>query len=124
MNSFWPVLLAMVCALAGSAGQLFFKTGSASVGASLSSWLVNWRVMTGFFLYGVSAVGFIIALKHGRLSLLYPVIATSYVWVTLLSSWVLGRRSQGSTGSASPSSFPASSSSSGEGEACETRALQ
>lgn len=48
--------------------------------------------MTGFILYGVSAVGFIIALKHGRLSLLYPVIATSYVWVTLLSSWVLGEK--------------------------------
>lgn len=94
-HSFWPVLLAMVCALAGSAGQLFFKTGSASVGASLSSWLVNWRVMTGFVLYGVSAIGFIIALKHGRLSLLYPVIATSYVWVTLLSSWVLGEKITG-----------------------------
>ena len=48
--------------------------------------------MAGFFLYGVSAIGFIIALKHGRLSLLYPVIATSYVWVTLLSSWVLGEK--------------------------------
>ena len=88
----WPVFWAMLCALVGSAGQLFFKTGSASVGTSLSSWLANWRVMAGFSLYGISAIGFIVALKHGKLSLLYPVIATSYVWVTLISSRVLGER--------------------------------
>lgn len=88
----WPVLAAMFCALAGSMGQLLFKTGSASVGMSLSSWLTNWRVLAGFFLYGVSAIGFIVALKHGKLSLLYPVIATSYIWVTLLSAWVLGEK--------------------------------
>jgi len=88
----WPVLAAMICALAGSMGQLLFKTGSASVGMSLSSWLTNWRVLAGFFLYGVSAIGFIVALKHGKLSLLYPVIATSYIWVTLLSVWFLGEK--------------------------------
>ena len=88
----WPVLTAMLCALAGSLGQLLFKTGSSSVGISLSSWLTNWRVLAGFFLYGISAVGFIAALKHGKLSLLYPVIATSYIWVTLLSVWFLGEK--------------------------------
>ena len=82
----------MFCALVGSLGQLFFKTGSASIGFSLGSWLTNWRVILGFVLYGVSALGFIVALKHGKLSLLYPVIATSYIWVTLLSSWVLGEK--------------------------------
>ena len=88
----WPVLAAMLCALAGSLGQLLFKTGSSSVGTSLSSWLTNWKVLAGFFLYGISAVGFIVALKLGKLSLLYPVIATSYIWVTLLSVWFLGEK--------------------------------
>lgn len=40
-------------------------------------------------LYGISAILFIVALKHGNLSVLYPVIATSYVWVTLISFRVL-----------------------------------
>lgn len=88
----WPVMAALLCAVAGSVGQLLFKTGSASVGMSISSWLANWKVLAGFFLYGASAVGFIVALKHGRLSLLYPVIATSYIWVTILSAWFLDER--------------------------------
>jgi len=90
--SLWPVLLAMICALAGSLGQLLFKTGSASISFSFASWLTNWRVILGFFLYGLSALGFIVALKHGKLSLLYPVIATSYIWVTLLAVWFLGEK--------------------------------
>lgn len=89
---FWPVLAAMLCALTGSMGQLLFKAGSASVGISLLSWLTNWRVLAGFSLYGISAIGFVVVLKHGQLSLLYPVIATSYVWVTLLSVWFLGEK--------------------------------
>ena len=40
-------------------------------------------------MYGLSAILFIFALKYGKLSVLYPVIATSYVWVALLSSKVL-----------------------------------
>jgi len=40
-------------------------------------------------LYGLSAVLFVIALKHGNLSVLYPVIATSYIWVTLIAFKVL-----------------------------------
>lgn len=92
MTSFRSVLVALSCALGGSLGQLLFKTGSALVENSLSSWLLNRRVLGGFFLYGVPALGFIIALKHGRLSLLYPVIATSYIWVALLSASVLGEK--------------------------------
>jgi multidrug transporter EmrE-like cation transporter len=36
-------------------------------------------------LYGLSTVLLVIALRDGELSLLYPVIALTYVWVTLLS---------------------------------------
>ncbi len=86
----WPIALAAVCALIGSCGQLFFKMGSGSVGDGLLSWVTNWRILLGMGLYGLSAVLFIVALKHGELSILYPVIATSYIWVSLLSSRLLG----------------------------------
>ena len=86
----WAVGLAALCALMGSTGQLLFKLGSSSVTLSLSSWVTNVKVIAGMMLYGLSAIFFIFALKSGRLSILYPVIATSYVWVALLSNKVLG----------------------------------
>ena len=36
-------------------------------------------------LYGISTLLLVLALKDGELSLLYPVIALTYVWVTALS---------------------------------------
>lgn len=85
----WPIALALCCAVMGSLAQLLFKLGSASVQPDPWTWLSNIKVIAGMILYGISAVLFVVALKHGNLSVLYPVIATSYVWVTLISFRVL-----------------------------------
>lgn len=45
----------------------------------------DWQLFTGYALYGLSTVVLIVALKYGQLSILYPVIALTYVWVTILS---------------------------------------
>ena len=81
----WAIGLAVCCALMGSLAQLLFKLGSSSVQPDLWTWFTNYRFIAGMGLYGLSAVLFVIALKHGNLSVLYPVIATSYIWVTLIS---------------------------------------
>ncbi len=47
--------------------------------------LSNLPLMAGYCLYGLSTVLLVVALKDGELSLLYPVIALTYVWVTILS---------------------------------------
>jgi multidrug transporter EmrE-like cation transporter len=45
----------------------------------------NLTLLGGYALYGLSTVLLVLALRDGELSLLYPVIALTYVWVTLLS---------------------------------------
>ena len=50
----------------------------------------NPQMFAGYALYGVSALLMIAALKYGELSVLYPVIAMTYVWVTVLSVIVYG----------------------------------
>ena len=45
----------------------------------------NLPLMGGYTLYGISTLLLVLALKDGELSLLYPVIALTYVWVTVLS---------------------------------------
>lgn len=86
------MILALFCALLASLGQTFFKLGSNQVSADIMSWIKNWQVILGMILYGSSALLFIIALKFGRLSILYPLISTSYIWVTLISGYYLGEK--------------------------------
>ena len=40
----------------------------------------------GYALYGLFTVIMVFALKHGELSMLYPMMALSFVWVTLVSA--------------------------------------
>ncbi|MEM4331073.1 MAG: EamA family transporter [Candidatus Pacearchaeota archaeon] len=79
------ILLVMFCALLGSFGQIFFKLASKSFSLSIEGILKNPYFFFGVFLYGISAILFIFSLKQGELSVLYPVIATSYIFVTFLS---------------------------------------
>ncbi|MGM5488838.1 MAG: EamA family transporter [Nanobdellota archaeon] len=80
------LLLVAFCALLGATGQLFFKLASQSLEFELISLITNWKLFLGLFFYGIATILFVFALKHGNLSLLYPVIATSYIWVAVFST--------------------------------------
>ena len=86
----WAILLVLLVAFLAAVGQLLWKLGAASVSANPWSWVLNWQIMLGLILHAVGFVMFVIALKHGNLSILYPVLATSYIWVALLSVRFLG----------------------------------
>lgn len=90
MFQYQAILLSLFCAVLAAVGQTFFKMGASQVSTHYTDWLLNWKVILGMGIYGTSALLFIVALKYGRLSILYPMIATSYIWVTLLSHYVFG----------------------------------
>lgn len=50
--------------------------------------LTNPPLFAGYCLYGLNTVLMVLALKDGELSLVYPVIALTYVWVELVSIFV------------------------------------
>ena len=77
----WAVLLMVVCTFFTSSAQIFLKYGSARL--PLIFW--NWPLFAGLSLYGFGAVLLIISLKGGDVTVLYPIVATSYIWVTILS---------------------------------------
>jgi multidrug transporter EmrE-like cation transporter len=85
------VLLVFGCTVLGAAAQILMKMGanqmvhpSAAHSGPLGI-LTNLPLLTGYALYGLSTLLLVLALKDGELSLLYPVIALTYVWVTVLS---------------------------------------
>ena len=67
-----------------SSAQIFYKKGA----IKLPILLTNWELFFGLFLYGIAAAILIYALKNGELNVLYPIIATSFIWVTILSSFI------------------------------------
>lgn len=54
--------------------------------------LTNIPLVIGYALYGINAFMLVLALRDGELSMLYPIIALTYVWVTLLSYALLNEK--------------------------------
>jgi len=48
-------------------------------------YLTSLPLLGGYCLYGLNTVLLVFALRDGELSILYPIIALTYVWVTILS---------------------------------------
>lgn len=80
--------------LLGAAAQILIKSGAGALGAHASLFQTAIGIITipslffGYALYGVYTVVLILALRHGELSVLYPVIALTFVWVTIASAVV------------------------------------
>ncbi len=49
----------------------------------------NFKLFCGYCMYGVNTFLMALALKGRELSRLYPIIALTYVWVTILSLFLL-----------------------------------
>ncbi len=81
--------LVFLCTLTGAAAQILMKVGMAHFEPNLLAVVTNFRLMGGYALYGANTLLLILALRDGELSLLYPIIALTYVWVTLLSYTLL-----------------------------------
>lgn len=85
----WVLALVLICALLGATGQVFLKTGADQLQFTFRALLSNWKLILGVSLYLLATVLYIIALRYGDLSVIYPIIATGYIWVALFSAYFL-----------------------------------
>lgn len=79
------VILVMVCTVFISVAQILFKYASFGFSMDIMALLGNQSMVAGIGVYAIAAVLLLLAFRHGELSVLYPIVATSYVWVSLLS---------------------------------------
>jgi uncharacterized membrane protein len=79
------ILLTALAAFIGSIGQLEFKRGADNLQFDIKLLLTNYHLIIGVAVYAVSTVLYVYALNKGQLSILYPIIATSYIWTLLFS---------------------------------------
>jgi multidrug transporter EmrE-like cation transporter len=79
------IILVFACTILGTLAQLFMKAGMEQFHPEPMALITNVPLIAGYCLYGINTVMLVMALREGELSVLYPIIALTYVWVTLVS---------------------------------------
>jgi len=76
--------LVLFGSLIGSFGAVFLKSGAVKLKQGF--WhIFNLQLATGVALFLLSAAFFVLGIRHGELSVLYPMVSLGYVWTLLWS---------------------------------------
>jgi drug/metabolite transporter (DMT)-like permease len=79
----------------GSFGAVFLKAGAVRLEFKVQSLLRNWRLAAGVFFFCLSSVFFVLGLREGELSVLYPMVSLGYIWTLFWSRLFFGERLTG-----------------------------
>jgi len=85
MAELWAIITVMIASLIGSFGPILLKKASGDIKFNLKSLITNYNLIGGYALYGIGTILFIPALRGGELSVLYPFVALTYIWVSIWS---------------------------------------
>ena len=81
----WAMCLVLFTTTINAFAQVLYKKGANIATLDFYALVTNYYLIVGAFLYFISAVLLVIALKYGELSVLYPIISTGFIWVSFLS---------------------------------------
>jgi len=84
-NQKFAVLLMVFCTLTSAAAQIFLKFASKKLVFTSFSSLLNPYLFAGLTCFTFGAIFLFLAFKKGELSILFPILAMGYVWISLLS---------------------------------------
>ncbi len=79
------LILVVLSTFIGAIGALFLKKGSKEFKFGFRRNFKNKGVIGGALLYLISVLIYVVALKRGELSILYPIASLIYIWISLLS---------------------------------------
>jgi len=90
MISVFAIGLVLIGTLLGSVGTLLFKKGADRF--NFKDLLQSTLFWVGLMFYGLSVLLYVVALRMGELSVVYPFVSTSYIWTMLFSVKILGEK--------------------------------
>jgi small multidrug resistance pump len=79
------MLLILVATIFGSFGAVFLKAGAQKLRDGLRYLILNVRLAAGVALFLISSAFYVLGLKHGELSVLYPMVSLANVWTLVWS---------------------------------------
>lgn len=88
----WPIFVVVFCSILGSIGSLFLKLSTRNLSFHPKKLLTNKFLILGGLLYVVASIIFVWALSASQLSILYPIVALSYIWTLLLAHKYLNEK--------------------------------
>ena len=85
--------LVVLCTVIVASGNILLKLGGNSVASYELTQLLHrpslvlssGPIIAGYILLGLGTALLVLALRHGPLSVLYPIVSLTYVWVLILS---------------------------------------
>ena len=80
------IALVLVSTIFISFAQILLKSASSGFSFDVVSIATNYNLLAGIAIYIFAAGLLLVALKRGEVSVLFPMYATSYIWVSLLST--------------------------------------
>jgi len=78
------MLLVLVASVIGSFGAVFLKLGAAKLHGGFWK-ILNLQLAIGVTLFMGSSFFFVSGIRHGQLSVLYPMVSLGYVWTLVWS---------------------------------------
>ena len=81
------ILLILITTFLTSAAQILFKTTANDLVFDIVKIITNYNLLIGLLLYLIGGILVIISFRYGEITILYPILATSYVWVNFLSNY-------------------------------------
>lgn len=84
-------IIVATCTIVGAIAQFLIKVGM-SPGhfvPTVIGLITDVPLVAGYSCYGLFCLAMVLALREGELSMMYPIISLTYVWVTVLSYWLL-----------------------------------
>lgn len=84
------IALVLFGSFVGSFGAVFLKAGAQRLHLSFPALLANWRLAAGVVAFLLSSVFFVLGLRHGELSVLYPLVSLGYIWAFVWSRIFFG----------------------------------
>ncbi len=92
MAETWAILLVLGAAFIGSWGSLYFKKAADKLHRSPKTIIKNRDLWIGLTIYVSSTILYVIGIKGGELSVIFPLVSTGYIWVSILSVVYMGEK--------------------------------
>lgn len=83
------IILILIGTITSALGSYFLKKGAGEFNFNLLFQIKNLNLIFGFGLYFFGTILYLFVLSKEKLSLVYPLTSLTYVWIFLISKFVL-----------------------------------
>lgn len=82
--------LILLASFIGSFGMVCLKAGAGRLHRNIESLIFNYRLAAGVALFLISSYFFVLGMRKGELTILYPMMSLGYLWTLVWSRVFFG----------------------------------